>query len=162
MIISDENSFPILLDSVDTPLRIDYFWALDVIEKDFKLFPIQMNEELLTPSLILNILDFAIEIPANWNMLIYSEDTCQVDTAEISDLTRGDFTALVYNHKTDKIIPGRVRVVDYFASSRICTPSLQKTNMLCHALGPDYWVMVAPTDAYNKYLKNTIIGDFFA
>lgn len=159
MIISDENSYPILLDSIDTPLKTEFFWILDLANKDFKLNPLQMNEELHTPALVLNILDYAVEVPANWNLLIYSEETSQLDVAEISDLTRGNFTAMVYNHKLDRIVPGHVKVVNYISHTKIHTPSLHKTHMLCHALGPEFWICLSPTDSYNKYLKNAITGD---
>lgn len=162
MIISDENSYPILLDSIDTPLKTEFFWVLDLVEKDFYLNPLQMNEELQTPALVLNILGYAIEVPANWNVLIYSEETSQLDIAEVSDLTRGHFTALVYNHTTGKIQPGSVRVVNYSPYTKVHTPSLHKTHMLCHALGPDHWVCISPADNYNKYLKNAIIGDILS
>ncbi len=159
MIISDESSFPIIIDSIETPLITDYFWVLDLEAKDFRLNPLQMNEELHTPSLLLNILGYAIEVPANWNLLVYSEDTSQLDLVEISELTSGNFTAVVYQHKKDRIHPGPVRVMNYSPNAKIHTPSLHKTHMLCHALGPDHWICLSAADNYNKYLKNAIVGD---
>jgi hypothetical protein len=159
MIISDENYFPILIDSVDTPLTIDYFWVLDLAERDWKLCPLTMNEEMTTPSLELSVQDYKIEIPTSWNILIYSEDTSQLDIVEAADLTRNNYTAVAYNHKIDKIVPAVIKVMNYNISSRIYSPSLHKTQMLCHSLGTDHWICLSPTDNYNKFLKNATIGD---
>lgn len=159
MIISDENSFPVIVDSVETPIVTEFFWVLDLVEKDFKLTPLMMNEELITPSFELHINDYVIEIPTNWNILLYSEETSQLDIAEVSELTRGNFTALCYQHRKDRVVPGEVRVVNYNPLAKLHTPSLQKAHMLCHSLGPELWVAISPSDNYNKYLKNAILGD---
>lgn len=159
MIISDENYFPILIDSVDTPLTIDYFWTLNLEHRDFMLNPLIMNEEMTTPSLELNISDYHIEIPTSWNILVFSEDTSQLDIVEASDLTRNSYTALAFNHKTNRIFPALIKVMNYNLTSKIHSPSLHKTQMLCHAIGPEHWICLSPTDNYNKYLKNATIGD---
>lgn len=159
MIISDENSYPIMVDSVETPLSTEYFWVLDLVERDFKLTPLMMNEELHTPTFELSILEYIIEVPTNWNILLYSEDTSQLDIAEVSELTRGNFTALSYRHKKDRVIPGEIRVINYNPYAKVHTPSLHKTHMLCHSLGPELWICLSPSDNYNKYLKGAMIGD---
>jgi hypothetical protein len=159
MIISDENSYPIMVDSVETPLSTEFFWVLDLVNRDFKLTPLTMNEELHTPTFELSILGYVIEVPTNWNVLLYSEETSQLDIAEVSELTRGNFTALGYQHKKDRVAPGEVKVINYNPYAKVYTPSLHKTHMLCHALGPELWVCISPSDNYNKYLKNAMIGD---
>lgn len=159
MIISDENSYPIIVDSVETPLSTEFFWVLDLVERDFKLAPLIMNEELHTPTFEISILGYVIEIPTNWNILLFSEETSQLDIAEVSELTRGNFTALGYQHRKDRVIPGAVKVLNYNPLSKVHTPSLHKTHMLCHSLGPEVWFCISPSDNYNKYLKNAMIGD---
>jgi hypothetical protein len=165
MIISDENSFPILIDCIDTPVLTDYCWVLQLSlhgELDFTLQKIEMFEEQTTSSLEFLIDGYLVEAPTNWNILVYSEETAQVDVAEISDLTRTRFTALVYEHETGKIVPGPVKVVDYHYTAHIKSPALNKHTMLCHHVGPNGWVALAPTDNYNKYLKNKLVGDFMS
>jgi len=162
MVISDEKSFPILIDNIETPTLTNYFWVLQLAlhgEIDFTLQELVMFEEQATPTLEFLIDGYIVEAPTNWNILVYSEETAQVDVAEISDLTRSRFTALVYIHKTGKIIPGPVQVVDYHQEAHISSPALNKHTMLCHHVGPDGWVCIAPTDNYNKYLRNTLVGD---
>lgn len=162
MVISDENSYPILIDSIDSPTLVNFFWVLQLSlqgEIDFTLQELKMFEEQATPTLEFLIDGYLIEAPTNWNILVYSEETAQLDVAEISDLTRSTFTALIYKHKSGKIEPGPVRVIDYHREAHIRSPALNKHTMLCHHVGPDGWVCLAPTDNYNKYLKDILIGD---
>jgi hypothetical protein len=162
MIISDDNSYPIIVDSVETPLSTEWFWVLDLVERDFMLTQLVMNEELHTPTFELSINGFVIEVPTNWNLLLYSEETSQLDIAEVSELTRGNFTALGFDHKRNRPVPCDVRVINYNPVAKVHTPSLHKTHMLCHALGPDVWLCVSPSDNYNKYLKNAMVGDILS
>lgn len=165
MIISDEHSYPILLDSIDTPTLTEYFWVLQLNfngDMDFTLQKLEIFEEQTTPTLEFLIDGYLIEAPTNWNLLVYSEETAQLDVAEISDLTRSKFTAVVYLHKTGKIVPGPVSVIDYHHEAHIRNPVLNKHTMLCHHVGPDGWICLAPTDNYNKYLKDTLVGDLMA
>ena len=159
MVISDENSFPILIDNISTPLKMDYFWVLDLERRDFALSKIEVLEEHQTPILVLKIFDYSVEIPANWNILVYSKETSQLDIVEVSEISRGNFTAFVFDHKKDVNLPGYIRVIHYEPKGSIQTPALNKYQMLCHHLGPKYWICISPIDNYNKYLKDATIGD---
>lgn len=159
MVISDENSSPILIDNITTPLKMDYFWVLDLEARDFVLTKIEVLEEHVTPILVLQIFGYAVEVPANWNILVYSKETSQLDIAEISEVSRGHFTAFVLDHKKNTNLPGYISVIEYQARGTIQTPSLNKSQMLCHHLGPDRWICISPIDNYNKYLRDAAIGD---
>jgi hypothetical protein len=159
VVISDENCFPILIDNISTPLKMDYFWTLNLEARDFMLSEIEVLEEHITPVLVLKILDYAVEVPANWNILVYSKETSQLDIAEISEISRGNFTAFVFDHVKNVNVPGYIRVIDYKPRGVIQTPSLNKYEMLCHHLGPKHWICISPIDNYNKYLKDATIGD---
>jgi hypothetical protein len=159
MVILDEKNQPILIDCVDTPVITEYFWTLNLEYRDFILEPLKMFEEITASTLVVNIMGYIVTAPADWNILIYSPDTSQLDIVEFSELTMGDFTALVFNHKYNKIEEGKLSVVDYYPESINTAPSLQKNMMLCHPLGTDMWCCISPTDNYNKYLKESTIGD---
>lgn len=162
MIFLDEHNIPIMIESIDIPTISEYFWSFNLKEMDFMLTPIKTFEELETESLIVSVMGYVIELPANWNVLIYSPETSQLDVIEIYRLAKHPFDLLIYNHRNDRVESGgRASVLDYFSSSKLRTPSLHKNTMLCHALGPDHWVCVAPTDNYNKYLKDKVIGDLY-
>lgn len=160
MVISDENSYPIVIDSIHTPIGVDYFWVLQLDEPDFVLTKLEVLEEHANqPMLILNILGYVIEIPADWNILVYSEETSQLDICKISEVCAGNFTAFVFDHVKNFSIPGEIRVIDYHRDGSIHMPSINKTQMLCHHLGPKHWIAISPVDNYSKYLKGATIGD---
>lgn len=159
MIISDENSSPIIIDSISTPISTSRCWVLDLEQRDFMLAKIEVLEEHITPVLEFEILGYHIELPANWNILVYSRDTSQLDIAEVSEITRGHFTSFILNHHKNINVPGYITAKNYKQRVAVHTPSLNKYQMLCHHLGPDMWVCVSPIDNYNKYLKGAAIGD---
>ena len=150
MVISDENSFPIIIDNITTPLTMDYFWVLDLEQRDFMLTKLETLEEHTTPVIVLNILGYIVEVPANWNILVYSKETSQLEIAEISEILRGSFTAFVFDHKKGVNIPGYIKGIHYYPRWQIHTPSLNKYQMLCHHLGEKYLICVSPIDNYNK------------
>ena len=148
MIICDEHSRPVLIDNIDIPITTTHFWSLNLEIKDFTLVPLVMFEELTTPILILSINRYIVEIPCDWNVLIYSDDTSQLDVIEASELTKGDFTAFLFDHTKNKLINNKIVVIDYKPNAIIHTPSLNKNIMLCHAVGSENWMCISPTDTY--------------
>lgn len=159
MIISNDYSKPILINDLDSPIKSNYFWTLNLTELDFKLAKIKMLESICTPALVLDIMGYVIKVPASWNILISSEDTHCLDTALISDLTKGLFTAMVINHNKMTVEYVPVRCIDYLPSVTVYTVTLHRNQMLCHALGRDYWICLSGIDVYNKYLKNKTVWD---
>lgn len=159
MVIFDENTKPVLIDNISTPMLTTHFWVLDLEERDFKLKTLDVLEEHTTPMLVIQIYGYSIELPADWNILISSKETSQLDITEVSDLTRGNFSVFVMNHKNNKIHNAPVKVIHYEPKAVLYAPSLAKNQMLCHALGPLGWFCVSPLDNYNKYLKNALTAD---
>lgn len=159
MVISDENSYPVLIDSIETPLMTDYFWVLDLTRRDFVLTELLVLEEVITPVLAFNVNGYVIEAPADWNILIYSPETSQLDIIEVSELTKGDYSAFLFDHTMNKINKNVINVIDYNPMGVIHTPIMNKNVMLCHTVGPKQWVCISPTDNYTKLLKNATVGD---
>lgn len=159
MVIADANSYPILIDSIDTPLSTEHFWVLDLNQRDFMLNDLVMLEEITTPVIAFNIGGYVVEAPADWNILIYSPDTSQIDIIEVSELTRGGFSAFLFDHKHNKVTKNVVTVVDYNTYGTIHTPTMNKNAMLCHTVGPQHWICISPTDNYTKLLKDCAVGD---
>ena len=160
MVISDENYFPILIDNVEVPMKTDKFWVFNLEHKDFMLAPLNMFEEKIHKGVhILKIEEYVLEMPSDWNILCYSEETSQLDILEVSEISRGYYTAVVFDHEKNKVLPGTIHTDDWKSNYRIQTVSLNKNSMLCHALGKNYWICCSHIDNYNKYLKNAVIGD---
>jgi hypothetical protein len=159
MLISDETYFPILIDNIEVPTKTDMYWSLNLEAKDFMLSPLTMFEELTTSILVMQILGYVVMVPSYWNLLIYSEETSQLDIQEIYEISRGYFTAMVFDHKRNKVVPGPISIIDYQDNCKVQTVSIHKNSMMCHPLGHEHWICLAPSDNYNKYLKNAVIGD---
>jgi len=159
MIILDNNNESFILDSIHVPVLADHFWVLDLSILDYTLSPLLVLEELIAPSIELRVGNFNFVLPANWNMLVVDDDTMQLDVVSISELAGREFKALVYGPNMSRASMEVVSVVDYFPYHKNVGPSLNKHQMLCHPISPDSWVSVAPTDSYNKYLKELTAGD---
>lgn len=161
MQITDENNKTVTIKSIDKPISTDFFWILDLQAQDWLLTKLVMLEEFTTPTLTLNIRGNLVEVPAEWNILVYSPETSDVDMVRVSDLTKSAFTIFFYDFISNKIIEESARVVGYSPNSTVRTPSFNKSNMLCHPVADRYWIMIAPTDTYNKYFKDSVtVGNF--
>ena len=126
---------------------------------DFTLSPLIMLEETISPHHTLNVHDFSFKVPSTWNILIYSEETMEVDTISIKKLSGKDFTAFISGFNVTSVIPGIIKIVDYQCEDISFGPSLNKNQMLCHPISPDTWVLISPSDMYNKYLKDCAVGN---
>lgn len=161
MFITNEENKTFEIKSIDEPINADYFWILDLQEQDWMLSKLVMLEEFHAPTLTLSIKGNLVELPAEWNVLVYSTETSDVDMVQVSDLTKSEFTIFLYDYNRSKVVEQACKVVSYSPSEVVRTPSFNKSNMLCHPVGDTYWIMVAPTDTYNKYLKESVtVGNF--
>ena len=159
MLIFNEHDSPVILDSIHGPTASEFMWVLDFSMMDFTLAPLMMLEETVCPSIQLRVNGFEFILPANWNILVHDRETAQLDVVELSDTAGREFTALIYGPGMSRAEPATIMVTNYFVEYKNVGPSLNKHQMLCHPIGPDQWVSVSPSDAYNKYLKDNIVGD---
>lgn len=159
MFLCDNDNKAIILDSIHTPTMTDHFWVLDLSIMDYTLSPLLILEEVVSPSIEIMINNFRFILPANWNVLVADEDTTQLDVVEVSELPGKEFRALVYGPSKliAEMLP--IRVTNYFPNYKNVGPNLNKHQMLCHPISVDSWINVAPSDTFNKYLKNCTIGD---
>lgn len=159
MLILDENTKPIILDSIHTPTTSEYMYTLDLELMDFTLTPLSVLEEIVAPTIDVTICGFTFPLPANWNILIVDDETSQLDVIEISETSGKDFRAFVYGPDVLRHEHHIIQVTDYNPNFTNVAPSLSKNQMLCHPIGPNAWINVSPSDTYNKYLKNCVVGD---
>ncbi len=159
MLIFNEDNDAIILDSIQGPTPPEYMYVLDLTMMDYTLAPLLILEEVICPTISLTIRGFNFELPANWNILVTDEETLQLDVVEVSELAGKEFRAMVYGMNMSIVELGKITVNDYFPDFRNIGPSLSKYQMLCHPISPNTWVNVAPSDSYNKYLKDKVVGD---
>lgn len=159
MLIFDENETPIILESITDPVMTSYFWVLDLSIPDFTLAPLLFLEETTAPAMLVDIDGFQFYLPTTWNVLIYDQETSYLDTVEVAEIAGKDFTALTYGLDQSMVRPGPMKVIDYEPSYVSVSPAINKHQMLCHPISANMWINVTPSDAYNKYLKDMIVGD---
>ena len=161
MLVFDNNSEPLILESIHTPTIADHIWVLDLTLRDYTLTPLLVLEEIVCPTIEVMVLGFRFKLPANWNILVADGENMQLDVVQISELAGKQFVGLVYGPQMSRPETAEISVTDYFPNFHNVAPSLNKHQMLCHPIAPDAWVNVAPSDTYNKYLKNCLAGDLF-
>ncbi len=159
MLIFDELNNAIILDSIHTPTISDSFWVLDLAMEDFTLAPLLVLEESTCPSIVLDVDGYSFPLPTNWNILVCDPETMVLDVVEISGIGGKEFHVMKYGPHKSMIETSIVTVVDYIPDHVNVGPALSKQQMLCHPINQTTWVNVAPTDVYNKYLKNLVAGN---
>lgn len=159
MLIFDERNRPTILESIHGPTIAEHMWVLDLTMMDFTLAPLVMLEETICPAVQVRVSGFEFILPANWNILVFDTETTQLDVIELSEAAGREFTALVYGPSMGRPSPSTISITNYYNEYANVGPSLNKHQMLCHPIGPDEWVSVSPSDSYNKYLKDNIVGD---
>jgi len=158
MLIFNEDNNAIILDSIQGPTLSEYMYVLDLSMMDFTLAPLLIFEEVICPTITVMIDNFSFNLPANWNMLVADDETFQLDVVEVSELAGKEFKAMVYGMEMSMAELSKITVVDYLPNYQNIGPSLNKYQMLCHPIAPGKWVNVAPSDSYNKYLKEKVVG----
>lgn len=159
MLIFDGKNDVLILDNIYTPVAADYFWVLDLMMMDFTLSPLLVLEETVCPTIEVQVLGFQFNLPATWNVLVADPETMQLDVIEVSELAGKQFHAFVHGPKKPNMETALITVTDFFNTRKNVGPSVNKHQMLCHPVSPDSWINVAPSDTYNKYLKDRVAGD---
>lgn len=159
MLIFDDATKPIILESIHTPTITDHFWVLDLNLLDYKLTPLLILEEIVAPTVIVSVDGFDFPLPASWNILVVDEESMVLDVIELSEVAGREFRAMVYGPDVSMVRTEIITIKQYFPSFINVGPSLNKHQMLCHPVSPGHWINVSPSDTYNKYLKDKIVGD---
>lgn len=159
MLIFDNHNDPIILDNVEAPVLTDNFWVLDFHMMDFTLANLLVLEEIIAPTIELNINGYRFCLPASWNILVVDQETNQLDIVLLKKIAGKDFFAFTYGPNKSRHEATHISVSNYYPSKHNVGPSLFKHQMLCHPIDPDTWINVSPSDGYNKYLKNKVAGD---
>lgn len=158
MLIFDENNQTILLDSIYSPVKSEYFWCLDTDDKDFCIAPLNILEEITAPTFTINLDGFSFDVPASWNVLIYDAETMQIDSVELGNAAGKDFSAFVYGPVQNHHSGQKIVITGYKPVSKSVAPLLNKHQMLCHPISPIHWVCITPHDV-QKHLKHVYVGN---
>lgn len=161
MVLLDEDNNSVILSGLQTPLKSNYFWILDLQLVDFTLTPIKIIEEYWGPTISIEVEDVIITVPKKWHILITDPEISSLDILEINKLSRQPYSVVVYDNERSIAYGTTVKVIDYQNYGMVINPSLNRHHMFCHPISNSRWICIAPNDSYNKYLKDTVIGDIF-
>lgn len=159
MIYFSESNIPILLDDLYAPIVNSHLWVLDLEQDDFVLAPLKVLQEIVCPSIQLEVDGLKFMLPANWYVLIYDEETTMMDVVLVSELAGRPFKLFRYGFKDILVGSESYKTVDYHPRYPNIVPQLTKKQMLCHPINDKQWICVASTDAFCKKLKDMSIGD---
>jgi len=159
MLIFDDESNSVILDSIHVPTTTDHFWVLDLNMLDYTLTELKILEEIVAPTVIVSIEGFDFPLPASWNILVVDDESMVLDVVELSEVAGREFSALVYGPNVPMAKTAIISVKNYFPSYPNVGPQLSKHQMLCHPVAPGHWINVSSSDTYNKYLKDRVVGD---
>lgn len=159
MLIFNDKAEACLIDSINAPVVANHFWVLDLTMLDYTLAPLSVMEEIIAPTIQIQVEGFALALPASWNILVVAEDSMILDVVELAEVAGREFNALVYGPTMNMAKLSPIYVTNYTSSGTNVGPFLNKHQMLCHPIAPLQWISVAPSDCYNKYLKDKVVGD---
>lgn len=158
MVIFDEDLKIHVLSDIYAPPDVEHFFTLDLDIKDYTLTPLMALEEIVSPGLLVSFGNYEFYLPADYYILVYADETSQIDSINISDLANLDFPVLAMNGKTDKMVSTVVKVLDYKPEMTFVVPFLNKNQFFCHPIADDVWVSISQHDQY-KRIDNLLIGD---
>lgn len=158
MFILDDNNETVRIDSINQPILTTHFWVLDLPTLDFKLAPLVSLEQVTCPTLELDFEGVKIALPASWNILVYDEETLQMDVVPLAETAGRDFKAFSFGPKLNYPVPVNIAVTNYSIEMDNVGPLFSKQQMLCHSIAQEQWVCVSPADGYNKFLKDLYVG----
>lgn len=162
MLIFNEHNQPVIIDNINGPILSDYMWVLDFDleggDMDYTLTKLLILEETHCASLKLMIDGFSFFVPASWNILVVDEETTELDAVQVAAVAGRKFNAVITGPTAGRINASEIVVVDYHPNFKNVGPCLKKHHMLCHPIGPNAWVNIAPSDSY-KYLKERTLAD---
>jgi len=159
MLVFDNNNEALILESIHTPTVTDHIWVLDLEMSDFTLAPLFVLEEIVGPAIEVRVLGFTFALPPKWNILVVDDETSLLDVVEVKEIAGKEFKAFVYGPNFGRSVSAVITANDLLPMHCAVGPSLNKHQMMCHPISPDAWICVSPSDTYNKYLKNKLIGD---
>jgi hypothetical protein len=150
------------LQDAHAPTDIDTFWVLDFDIMDYTLAPLLFLEEYSGHTIVLQIgneSDNIIHLPASWHILISDDETSTIDLVQAGNMSGMNFQALTYGLNLTRPHLTPIKVVDFYLNRKNIAPALNKHQQLCHPISKEAWINIAPSDVYNRYMKEKLIGD---
>ena len=161
MLIFQESQNVTKIDDLRPVIVEDYFWVMDLENKDFMIEPLNVIEATRCPSIELLVDGFQFIVPSTWNILIVDPETSQLDISDVGSVIGKNFHAFCYGFNSSMTEMHNIEAVDYHPDFVSFSPVMNKNHMLCHPIDKDRWINLSPADSYNKHFRSTLLsGDF--
>lgn len=158
MLIFQESESISIIDDIKPVLVEDYFWVLDLDQRDFTLTPLNVIESTTSPGVLLLINGFEFTVPTTWNIMIVDPETSQLDISDVGSVLGKNFHSFVFGFDLPIVQMHKIEAIDYVPSHTFYSPSLNKNQMLCHPIDQRMWINLSPADSYNKYFRKTMLS----
>ena len=116
--------------------------------------------------MLVNIFNKTVTLPLNWSVLVFDEDSLQLDMVGISNLEVSSFTALVSGPSVEKDYFSAPISLQQVTTETIVTPLPDKHQLLCHPVSDDLFICVGSTPSvptFQKYLEPlTVLNTVFS
>lgn len=140
--------------------KIDRFWNYDLRQQDYFCSPLAVAIELQSSALTIAVGKSILTLPVDWYVIVCDKMNGAMDVIKVHELTNTSFKLFVVGPTHHTVSELGYRVVDFSQSNTFFHPVMGKHQMLCTELIPGKWVLVSPSDVYQKYLKNMALADF--
>lgn len=161
MLLLDINHKIINLNNGELDFPVDYFWVLNLFQRDLMVQKLNVFEEITGDAYLLEINKEKILVPSYWNILIFSEETYQLDIIDMTSFGSNNFNPLVYDYSKYRMNTLQYKVLDLIKNIKIQSVSLNKNCMLCYPIGDNKSIFLSPNDNYIKYIKDCTVGDLY-
>ena len=132
-ILTVENSI-YNIDNIPDKIDDIRFCVLDCNDPqyiDYYFLPLVFLESFHSPAAVLKIGNYNLEIPLDWSVLVYDQDTSDVEVVEISRLNDRGFCAAVLNPLNDMTINAEeITIIDIYSDIKWFFPKLRNGCML--------------------------------
>ena len=132
----------------------------DFQKSDYVLLQICVGIELESSSLTVDIGGRQVHLPVNWFVIVCDKANGVMDTIQVHELTNTNFKLFVGGAKNHTVEETGYRVVNFSQSRTFFHPALTKHQLLCIGIDNEKWILTAPIDLYQKYIKHSTLYDF--
>ncbi len=168
MLIYPDWNRPLILDSLNSPIVAQYFWAFSGSMQDYVLSPLTYLEETTGPAIRLSVNELEFDVPISWFIMISDPNTYQIDTIPVSSCVNTQCHAIAMSPDDSRYRLLPIQVIDYIDNCSCVHPMIQKGYGMQHPAGihmlyekqVGLTITMGPHDLY-KYVSNLAVGDIF-
>ena len=154
MILVNTYNEPTPINGLTDAKNIDGFLYYDLQRRDYFASPISAVVELQSSALTLAINNNFLHLPVDWYTIVCDKMSGVIDTIQIHELTNTNFKLFAVGPIHHTVTELGYRVANFEQCKTFFYPMFTKQQMLCVAATPTKWILITPSDTYQKYVKH--------